>query len=432
MRFVTPLIIISLIFCQSCSSPRKEKNEVKLGKHKEVKAVESNEEVANKVAKRINDNFVKLKIVFNKVEVINVPQRDLLVSCADFIKYKNGYVLNSIVTHPGRYDVDVDVTYDFHYLNLSTKEIKKIHFQKLHRIESIITENEDLYISGKYFGQNHFLKISNDSLIELPKIENESHSKNWIKLGFYKNKLIALHKDGVYQLESDKWKSISSFSLDDFNRDNGIAQGRSVIPTENIKIFNDKIYFIQEISGSRSSELIELDLKTNNLTEFWSGLGVNDNYKRELYSYSINSEGEIVFVGNRLMDENLMIQTKGSDFDTYVFNNDIKTDDSLTILVKPRITLLKKDHRLIIAENGIFKLYDSKKIEPILKLNNEHEGRGYYSCKFKMRSYVEISDSKIILGGIYGGLVIIDLTSSKVEWVDQNFLRANIGLLDIK
>ena len=393
---------------------------------------ELREKKQKNVENLIRESITELNVIQQEVPIIEIPQRDLNVFCNEFIHYGNGIIINSLITYPS--NPDIGINYNYYYLDLVTKNVKKLKCEQLDIIESIIVRDNQLYISGKKNNESIILISSNGHYEEIQTLSNDSlqiGNSSWIKLGFYNDKLIALQKDGVYLLEDSIWQHYYKFSLDSLNKENGIARAKSIIPTENIKIVNDKLYFVQEIVQGRSSNLIEVDLTNKTVTDFFSKIGLIDNMQKTVYTYYVDSNSNIYITGNRLMNQNLYLKSNNKEFETIIFNNKVKTGVNSDYLVRPRISINKKNCQLIIAENGIFNLSE-RNIKPILQFENQDKRFGYYSCKFKPRAYSEFGDDKILLGGMYGGIALIDLKTSETEWLDEDKIDVTMEIFDLK
>lgn len=375
----------------------------------------------------LNSSFKELNVIQKEVPIIEIPQRELHVFCNEFIPFKNGIIINSLTTYPS--NPDVGISYNYFFLDLSTKIIQKIKCDQLDSIESIIVHNNQLFISGRKKNESRILIASNGAYktIQPP---NSGSNNSWIKLGFYNDKLIALKKDGVYMWDDSLWQSYYVFSLDSFNQENRITSGKSIIPTENIRIVNNQLYFVQEIVQERSCNLLELDLANQTIVEFFSKVDLCDNVLKTILSYSVDSSNNIDVVANRSMGNNMYLKSSSNKIETLILNNKIKFVSNPDYTISPRIVIDKGETQIIIAENGVFELSNSN-VTPILLFDNQDKRFKYYSCKFRPRAYLEISENKFLLGGMYGGIMLIDFDTFETEWLDENKIENNIEILEL-
>jgi len=379
-------------------------------------------EKQQRVENLLNSSLKKLNIIQKEVPIIEIPQRELHVFCNEFIPFKNGIIINSLTTYPD--NPDVGINYNYFFLNLSTKKIQKIICNQLDLIESIIVDDNQLYISGKKKNKNIILRSSNGVYKTIQTPNNDSIN-SWIKLGFYSNELIALQTDGVYTWNDSLWQHYYEFSLDSFNQKNGIIGAKSIIPTENIRIVNDKLYFVQEIVQERRCNLLELDLVNKSIVEFFYKVGLCDNSLKTILTYSVDTLNNIYVVGS-----NMYLKSSSEKIETFILNNKVKSVSNSDYVIRPRIVINKVDTQLIIAENGIFALSNSN-ISPMLLFNNQDKRFNYYSSKFRPRAYLEISENKFLLGGMYGGIVLIDLINFETEWLDESKIENSIEISEL-
>jgi len=383
------------------------------------------EEKQKNVESLIKESLVELNVIQEEVPIIEIPQRELNIFCNEFIQYKNGIIINSLTTYPS--NPDIGISYNYYYLDLNTKIIRKLTCAKLEIIESIIVKDDQLYISGKKNDESIILRSSNGAYerIEITCSDlTQIGTDSWIKLGFYMNSLIALQKDGIYTLKDSLWQHDFKFSLDSFNTENKLV--RPIIPTENIRTVNNKIYFVQEVVQAPDNYLIEVDMENMIMVEIFNKVGMIDNLKKTVYSYFVDSENSVYLTANYIY-----LKSKKKSLETYIYKDKVKTIKDSDFKIMPRISIDKNGYQLLIAENGIFTIIKDS-IKPILHFNNQDKRFSYYSCKFKPRAYFEIEEQKILLGGKFGGLVIIDMNSFETEWIDENKIDNSIEILSIK
>ena len=385
------------------------------------------EEKAKKAEAKIMSLFYNLKPENIPTPILNIPQRkyDSPLFCDEFIKYKNGYIINFINTDKsGR---DIEQSYYFYYLDLNKNKLFELNIPGFDTVESLISDNSVLYISGKQRGMPLIVKYEDGKTINIqaiiPNGTEQSMNNNWIKLGFYNGNLYALEKNGLHLLKDQQWETITKFCLDSFyTKKLHYRFSRACIPTENIKITNGKVYFLQEIVQERISMLLEFSINENDsLIELWDKLGLTDNYQKEINSFTLADDGSIFIGASRLWEKYLLIRLKNNATDFLIFNNHTKSglEDKE---IEARKVLIKGSDIYLACDNGIFKMTNDS-IKPLAYFtDNSQEIKdkdGDIQFDFYPRCFEQLTEKTYLLGGLFGGICLVDLSNNKIKWLDD-------------
>lgn len=415
------------------------KGEIKTYKDYWEKAAEiekkNKENVAN-TDRRLSNAFIDINYKNVNPPLLTLPQNKTgnQIFSNEFIKYKYGYIVNSITTYPDA-EQKLGVNYKYHYVDLKTNKLFKLDFRGLDTVESVTAIDSTLYICGI---KSHNLKIvkheGNKTLpISLTVLDNEIKelsNDSWTKLGVFGGKLFALQTNGLYMFDGEAWQLINKFSLVEYFRKN-YPNAEPIIPTENIIITNKKLYFLQEVLQGRDCELFELDLRTNTINEFWQKTLITDNYKKEINSYSLIGN-DTLFVAAQRLGEALLLSEQNSTMTVYLLENKVKTDLSGKFKMTVRKVLKHNDKIILIADNGLFELKNNQ-ITPTAFFGNTvqliRHGKYNIHFNFKPRSCAALNQDKYLIGGQFGGLYIIDLKLKTVLSLDDNKTIATMDLL---
>jgi hypothetical protein len=408
---------------------------------KRVEIEHQNKLNIDKTEALISSSLVDIK--FNtdiKVPTLKIPNKIFTndINSLEFIKHKNGFIVNSLTTSPS--NPDVDIAYNYFYFDLKNKEVFKLKIDGFDFVESIISIENTLYIAGKLKHKIKVIKVENNKI----SIVNNSitgkkgqflNDSSWIKFGKYNNQLYALQNNGAYLFDGLNWVLKAQFNMLDYFKKNSISN-RTIIPTENIKVNKNKLYFLQEIVQGRDCDLVELDMINNNLSEFWQQNNIIDNYKKEINNYTFLNEDSLLVSASRL-GENILILKEKDKFNILINENKIKTNQENVDDIRIK-TIIKTQNKgnILIAENGMFKLQNST-IEPLLYFENttqlvKFNETNSYHYNFIPRCGELIEDNMYLLGGQFGGLLIVDLSKKEITCFDDKKAFNSIDLLKIK
>jgi hypothetical protein len=376
---------------------------------------------------KFKGNLINLEFIKNSnVPKLKIPDKNTAndIFCDEFIKYKDGYIINSLTTSPDREKI-ANIRYKYYYFDLLKRQVYELKIKGFDFVESIISIENVLYIAGKFNNKSKIVKYENEkgnllNLISLGNIQ-EISDESWIKLGKFKSHLYALQNNGAYRFDGNYWDKLAQFNLTELIKSNSISSD-SIIPTENIKVTNDKIYFLHEILQGRDCYLLEIDLKTDSLYEFWRKNKIFDNYKKEISSYTLIGY-DSVFISASILDYESLVLSESNNFNALIYNNKIKSDLAAENTIKSRIVIKNSEKFIIVAENGLFSLEKNiikplayfenvNQLVPINKVNNYH-------FNFQPRCCELIQNNVYLIGGLFGGLLIVDLEKNEIACFDD-------------
>jgi hypothetical protein len=393
------------------------------------------ENVAN-TNMRLSSAFINITYKKSNPPLLTLPQNKngIKIFSDEFIEYKNGYIINSVTTSTDL-EQGIGVDYEYHYVDLKNNKLFKLHFSCFDTVESLIAIDSTLFICGI---KSHKLKIVKHdgnkilpiSMTVLDNQTRELRSDSWTKLGVFEGKLFALQTNGLYMFNGDDWQLINKFNLSDYSQ-KSYPKSYPIIPTENIVIANNKLYFLQEVLQGRDCELFELDLKTNTISEFWQKSMLADNYDKDVNSYSLIGN-DTLFVAAQILGETLLLSVKNNTLTVYLLDNKVKEDVSGDCKIFVRKVLKCNDKLLIIADNGLFEL-KNKEITPIAFFANTEQviqdGKYKFHFNFIPRSCAILNEDKYLIGGQYGGLYIFDIKNNTIISLDDNIILKKMDLL---
>jgi len=384
-----------------------------------------------------NENSDEPKILkdiksFNYIEAnaktLKIPKRkyDSPFFCDELIEYKNGFIVNSITS--SRAGRQVDFTTNFFYYNTSDKSIRKIEIFKSDTIESVISSNNALYYSLIKNGKRDigFVKGNQyQSVLENASSDIRKHfdTTKWAKLGIEGEKLFVLSPNFLFEFSNHSWKSLTSYSLDDFYV-NKLKYRRSIsmLPTKNVVIKNSSIYFLQEIVQDRSCNLLKLNIDNGNIDNYFTSLDYTDNYLKQINDFTFLDDNSLLVSASRLIGSQMLINTIGNEVDVWAFNNSFTTSNGAKIELPVTTTLNLGDTLILASNKGLFLKYNNI-IKPIVYFDNYHqsikEKIGILDFNFDPRSVKKISDNIFIIGGMWGGLYQVDILNSKLTCLDD-------------
>lgn len=355
---------------------------------------------------------------------IKIPKRkhDSPLFCNELMPVAGGgYIINSIATAPGAGTVTIH--YDFYYL--SDNRLYKLKLNGMDTIESIAIAGGKTFVTGKLNGRQVITYINRVTPKQLINTLPDGYvigGDSWVKLGTEGDIVYAMDKNGLYKLNDTVWEKKTSFSLDSFYTQKlHYRKPRPLLPTENIRINGNKLYFLQEVLQGRDCYLVECDINTGELVNFWDKYGIRDNYHKEINSYTIQPDGGVYVAASRLIGSNMLMK-ESKDLNVLTFNNGLKGIDNGLVNIVARKVIAHGNGQYIIAENGIFNM-DENGIKPLAYLTNTTQEIKEDGERINFDFYprcAEITDGGMLLvGGQYGGLYLFNIADSKVLCIDD-------------
>lgn len=361
------------------------------------------------------------------VPVIKIKQRknDSPLFANEFIPFRNGIIINSISSSWGQGKYEINTS--FYYLDAATQILSKLIVPGIDTIESIISDSSNqLYYSCKKNGRQ-FIHSYNSGKVEnllsiSDSISNLLDTSAWIKLGYYKNMLYALSPNGVFRYNSAKWEQITKISVDDDLSRRRFRWGFRLLPLLNIRITDDAVWFAREVLHGRDCNLLRLDLKTGKISELFDELGYTDRTKKEVYSFSILSDHSLLITATRLMYSYLTFKTDSRQTEVWIFNNTIKTDSGELKPFPVTDIIYRNDTAYLLSVNGIFMKINAT-LSPVIFWENGHQqikfSLGVLDYEFVPRSAMFLDNNKLLVGGMWGGIYLVDLANNQITCLDD-------------
>jgi hypothetical protein len=359
---------------------------------------------------------------------VKMPKRkfDSPFFCDELMQYKNGFIINSITTNRNGRSVSVHTS--FYYINLKTKMLSQLAIPGVDTIESILANSaNELYCSYKKSGGRVIELFRNNenkdiSLSATAEIKTQLDSAEWLKLGYSNGELYAMSPATLFVYGQNKWRKLCDFEFPGNSNEFSKARRRLfTLPTENITVAGDYVYFLQEIVQERRADLIQLDIKTGTLSDFFISQGLTDNYLKQVNDYVVLPDQTILVAASRLLGNQLLMAAAPAKADVWIFNNQLK--NSAVSETIPVTSLLREENLMILAgPAGIYKKVDNH-LECLLKLINATQmikaEDGRYEFEFFPRSLARIDSNRLLVGGMWGGLYLVDLAAYTVECLDD-------------
>lgn len=384
-----------------------------------------------------NENSDELKILKNikplgytdaNVKTLKIPKRkyDSPFFCDEMIEYKNGFIINSITS--SRSGGKIEFTTNFFYYTPIDKLIKKISISKSDTIESIVCSGNTAYYSfvrngGRDIG--YFKDNLYQSLVEKASTDVRRHldSAKWIKLGIENDKLFILSPKYLFEGSNDEWKILTSYSLDDFYLNKlKYRRSMSMLPTKNIVVKNNSVYFLQEVVQDRTCDLLKLEIANGELENYFRSLDYTDNYLKQITDFTFLSDSSLLVSASRLIGSQMLINTKDDKVNVWAFNNNITTANGTKVDLSVSTALSLDDTIFLASKNGFYLKY-SDRIKPLVYFENYHqtikEKIGLIDFKFVPRNIKKLSDNVFIIGGMWGGLYQVDILNNKLACLDD-------------
>jgi hypothetical protein len=246
---------------------------------------------------------------------------------------------------------------------------------------------------------------------------------SWVKLGVYNDTLLAFDKNGVYVNRDGQWHAVFNRPFAASFYDPKYKKRYPVIPTENIRVFNNTLYFLQEITQQRTANLYSLNLtKDSCATELFARNKLTDNTKKEIMDYWVNEQGLYVSI-LRLMQEPMMLIEKEGVVKTLVLNNRAMLKQGGQFVIGPSsVSSLGGDTLVLAGSDGLFLMVNNH-ITPLAYFSNtsqsiKEDGMAL-QFDFIPRSIARVKPNQFLLSGLWGGLYIVDVTKGAIQSVDD-------------
>ncbi len=280
---------------------------------------------------KILKNIKQLNYIDKEVKTLTIPKRKYTspLFCDEIEQYKNGFIINSTTSYDHRADIEFDTKY--FYYNLLDKSIRKINIVNADTIESIVSTGNAIFYSTIKNGKR-VIGYSKDNVISAlnkqasSEISNHLDTAKWIKLGLKEGKLFVLSPNFLFQVSNSEWKVLTKYSIDDFYiKTLKYKRSISMLPTKNIIIKDNFVYFLQEIVQGRSCNLFKLSIQSGSLQDFFRSLDYRDDYFKVINDFTFLSDNSLLVSASRLMDEQIIINVKDNNVDIWSYNNFLTT-----------------------------------------------------------------------------------------------------------
>ena len=377
---------------------------------------------------KILKNIKQLNYIDKKVKILTIPKRKYTspLFCGEIEKYKDGFIINSTTSYDHRADIDFDTKY--FYYNLLDKSIRKINIVNADTIESIVSTGNAIFYSTIKNGKR-VIGYLKDNLISVlnhqasSEISKHLDTAKWIKLGLEEGKLFVLSPNFLFQVSNNEWKLLTKYSIDDFYiKILKYKRSISMLPTKNIVIKNNFVYFLQEIVQGRSCNLFKLSIQSGRLQDFFQSLDYKDAYFKVINDFTFLSDNSLLVSASRLMDEQIIINVKDENVNIWSYNNFLTTTQNEKI-VFPITTALSIADTLVFASYKGFYIKEANDIKPLIYFENTHqtikEKKWRIDFNFKPRCIKKLSEKIYLVGGIYGGLYQVDVFNGTIICLDD-------------
>ncbi len=363
-----------------------------------------------------------------RVRILKIPKRkfDSPFFCDEMIPYKNGFIINSIISSRG--GGQIDFTTSFFYYNLIDRSLKKITIAKTDTIESIVCYGNVPYYSFIKNGQRnigYYKDRQYQSIIGKASTDIRKHldTAKWVKLGIEKDRIFILSPNYLFEFSGNDWKILTKYSLDDFYI-NTLRYRRSfsMLPTKNIVIRDNSAYFLQEIVQDRTCNLLKLDMASGKIENYFTRLDYIDNYSKQINDFTFLGDSSLLVSASRLMHTQMLINTKDDKVKVWAFNNNITTVDGTKVELPVTTALILGDTLILVTNKGLYLKY-ADNIKPLVYFDNYHQSVpskiGLIDFVFDPRSIKKLTDNNFIIGGMWGGLYQVDILNNKLTCLDD-------------
>lgn len=347
---------------------------------------------------RVQKNRMTLTVLPDRADEVEIPQRTIWggVATHDLIPYGQGYIINSIRTYPKQ----AKVGFDYYYLNLVEGRLSRLQVSGVDAIESLVVKDGALYVSGIANGQQVIRKFADGKMenigLRVSGSPDESIGVNsWVKLGFDGETLVALQRDGVYAYDSKGWNLLQR-----------IEMKTGIIPTANIRIYGDRLYFFQEVLHEPSCELYYVDLQSGegvrNVLDEW---GLDTSYKEMIQGYGMDA-AERLWV-SASFGKDALISVEQGQVRFWVFDGKVETETGSMEFSNP--VVFRADQRMMLmGQTGLYELGEGGAIEQIVKFRNTEQEvkveEVIVDFHFSPRTVVYLGEDSYLIGSMLEGL----------------------------
>ncbi len=382
----------------------------------------------NSDEKKILRDIIPVNYSDRPVKTLKFPQRkhDSPFFCDEIEEYKNGFIINSITsTRTGN---SIEFNTNFYYINQSDFSIKKIKISNADTIESIVSTGKSLFYSFIKRGRRTVASLNENMIVDLTNkapsdVKRHLDTAKWLKLGYYDNRLYVLSPNFLFQVERTEWKTLTSYSLDDYyTKTLRYRRSLSMLPTRNLVINKNSVYFLQEIGQERRCDLLKLNISDGTLEEYFTSINYKDNYLKLVNDFTFLSDNSLLVASSRLMYQNMLIKKDGNKVNVWSYNNLLTTTSNNKIEFSVSTISNVNDTLLFASHSGIY-LRDTQAMKPLVYLNNYQqaikEDIGIIHFEFIPRCVKRLSSNSYLLGGLYGGLYRIDVSKGTLICLDD-------------
>ena len=336
-------------------------------------AVKSDDNDEDSVYNKLFAAFEKIEFNNRDAPRLKLPKRkyDSPLFVTELIPFRSGYIVNSISSSRG---AAVEFCYNFFYINLTDNRLTKIKLEELDTIHSVVADKNIVYAAGKKGDRFRIIRYSEMGIRELsfdPGIDSIIQRKyNWIGFGLDKNELVALFNNGIARYRADHWNYLPEYSLETILAESGRVSKRWLMPTENIRVRGNKIFFNYEVTQDRRSNLFEIDLqKPGEVSDFFHKYRLSDNTLKEIDSYIIGSDGRLYVSITRLMVNSIVLCASDTSISTLILNGQLKNNVNGDTPIDAHCMVEDATGKLIFANNGVFE-WKKDTILPLLFWDN--------------------------------------------------------------
>lgn len=377
---------------------------------------------------KILNNIIQFNYTDKAARTLKIPKRkyDSPFFCTEIEQYKNGFIINSTTSNPE--GLKILFTTRFYYYNTIDRSIKKILLSNADTIEAIVSTGNTIFYSIIKNGKRVIGELKNGQELTLNdqaplEISKQIDTAKWIKLGFCEEKLYALSPNYLFQVSGNQWKQLTKYSIDDFYINVlKYKHSLSMLPTRNIVIKNNSVYFLQEVVQQRTCSLFKLNINNGTLEDYFLSIDYKDNYLKQVNDFIFLDDNSLLVSASRLLYNNIVINTKEDKVNVWSYKNILTTKTNSKIQF-PITTALNIGDTIILASARGLYFNNSTLIMPLVYFSNYHQSIkssiGLIDFNFFPRSIKQLSANRYLLGGMWGGLYQIDISANTVICLDD-------------